>query len=186
MKNKTLNWVRSSTLPTFWLTGLSSLNSSPKHLAPGQSNCCLVTSCKERSRVCKGMSWLCTHKTHSKLTIVCLSMLLTVLTHLSAHPVESVGSWSVLHSDNQQSNHRDDTQVGMSALSMSANLLAALAALVEWLTSHILQGILVVKDASHYCIAGKFGGHYIWGFRPKMSYLLIWWVLNLVTRDLNP
>ena len=72
-----------------------------------------------------------THKTHSKLTVVCLTMLLTVLIHLSAHPVESVGSWSVLYYDNQRSNHRDDTQMDMSVLSISANLLAALAALVE-------------------------------------------------------
>jgi len=58
-------------------------------------------------------------------------MLLTVLTHFSAHPVKSVGSWSVLHSDNQQLNHRDDTQMDMSVLSVSANLLVALEALVE-------------------------------------------------------
>jgi len=156
VKNKTLNWVRFLTLPTFWLTGISSLCSSPKHSAPGQSNCCLVTSCKKRSQVCKGMSWLYTHKTHSKLTVVCLSMLLTVLTHFSADPVESVGSWSVLCCYNQHRSVKEQRLMkyrymeNMTALSMSANLLAAPAALVEWLTSHTLQGILVVKETSHY------------------------------------
>jgi len=77
-------------------------------------------------------------------------MLLTVFAHFSVYPVESVGSWSGLHADNQRSNHRYDTQTDMSVLLMSANLQAALAALVEWLTSHTLQGILVVKDTSHY------------------------------------
>jgi len=58
-------------------------------------------------------------------------MLLTGFSHFSAHPVESVGRWLVLHADNQWSNHRYDTQNDMSVLSMSANLLVALEALVE-------------------------------------------------------
>ena len=77
-------------------------------------------------------------------------MLLTVLTHFSAYLVESVGSWSVLCCDNQQWSWKYRYMEDMFVLSMSANLLAALAALVECLTRHTLQGILVVKDTSHY------------------------------------
>jgi len=58
-------------------------------------------------------------------------MLLTVLTHFSAYLVESVGSWSVLCCDNQQRSVKYRYTESMSELSMSANLLAALAALVE-------------------------------------------------------
>jgi len=54
-----------------------------------------------------------------------------VFAHFFVYPVESVGSWSGLHADNQRSNHRYDTQMDMSVLLMSANLLVALAALVE-------------------------------------------------------
>jgi len=62
---------------------------------------------------------------------VSFSMLLTMYAHFSAYPVEFAGSWTGLHADNQWSNYKYDTQKDISVLSMSANLLAALAALVE-------------------------------------------------------
>jgi len=84
-------------------------------------------------------------------------MLLTVLSHFSVYLGESVGSWSVLCCCSQQRSvdYYQQRSVNrytedMSVLMMSANLLAALAALVEWLTSHTLQGIMVIKDTSHY------------------------------------
>ena len=58
-------------------------------------------------------------------------MLLTVLTHLSAYLVESVGTWSVFCRYNQRRLVNDRYMEDMSVLSMSANLLATLAALVE-------------------------------------------------------
>ena len=57
-------------------------------------------------------------------------MLLTVFAHLPVYPVESVGNWSVLCCDNQPrslNRYMED----MSVLSVSANLLVALAAPVE-------------------------------------------------------
>jgi len=77
-------------------------------------------------------------------------MLLTVFAHFSVYRVESVGSWSLLCCDNQQWSWKYRYMEDMSVPSMSANLLAALAALVECLTSHTLHGILVVKNTSHY------------------------------------
>ena len=58
-------------------------------------------------------------------------MLLTVFAHFSAYPVESVGSWSALCFDNQQRLMKYRYMENMTVLSMSANLLAALAVLVE-------------------------------------------------------
>ena len=58
-----------------------------------------------------------------------LSMLLTVFAHFSAYLVECVGSWSVLCCYNQQWSVKYRYMENMSVLSMSANLLAALAAL---------------------------------------------------------
>ena len=151
--------------PLYWLTGLARWCSSQKHSAPGQSNCCQINTCKERSQVWRPWADSThTHITHSKLTVVSLSMFLTVFAHFSAYPVETVGSWSVLCCYNQQRSVKYRYTENMSVLSMSANLLAALAALaalVEWLTSHILQGILVVKDTSHYWWTVPM--HTLWG-----------------------
>ena len=58
-------------------------------------------------------------------------MLLTVFPHYSAYPVETVGSWSALCFDNQQRSGKYRHMENISVLSMSANLLAALAELVE-------------------------------------------------------
>ena len=58
-------------------------------------------------------------------------MLLTVYPHFSAYLVESVGSWSALCFDNQQMSVKYRYTENMTVLSMPANLLATLAALVE-------------------------------------------------------